>query len=86
MSKRPKKKLPHGPYPGIRGTLRRTRPGHWAYQVGFGGNVYLEDNTGNWATAYRACLEDVAALRRIVSAGHLLHETYPEILERTPAP
>jgi hypothetical protein len=45
------------------------------------GKPVLMDNTGDWRVIFEACLEDVAAVRRIERAGHRLTRSYPELVD-----
>jgi hypothetical protein len=45
------------------------------------GKPVMMDNTGNWRVIFDACRKDVAAVRRIESAGHRLKHSYPELVD-----
>lgn len=52
----------------------------WYYEVAVCGVVVMADNTNDFRKILDACCLDVAAVRRIVAAGHRLERSWDELV------
>ena len=64
----------------IRGVVRK-RGSTWHYEVFVGPKIVLADNTGSWEPMLQACNFDVAAVRRVIGAGHRLAKSWYDLVE-----